>query len=280
MELPDLEVECVGHADAYRRLIDGSSSSHQRALCCVAEQPLVFDVGMDLPLRINPILHLRAEAGRVCAALGVEDGQPGGYCLHRIDAEIGRGRLSALPGEPRPRRDGEPLNHRHDKISRKVDDRAVMTAQALSNFGSYAKPVDGIVFDKAAKLHRSLYVAQSIQLGVVIALASRDKLRGRAGTKIAEIDQRDTGAVARRTERLRRPGPTDGKDRDRAEHRIFRSLEAGSVFTSHPDHDSPVSRYGRQNWQLERRGRQRKRRLSRCWIRECNYGAEPSTQCG
>src|SRR5882724_7167021 len=55
-----LEVERVGGADADRRLVRGIPKRHQRALRRVAEQPLILDIGVNFPLRIDPVGDLGA----------------------------------------------------------------------------------------------------------------------------------------------------------------------------------------------------------------------------
>src|SRR6267142_6591270 len=53
-------LERVGGADADRRLVRGTPKRHQRALRRVAEQPLILDIGVNFPLRIDPVGDLGA----------------------------------------------------------------------------------------------------------------------------------------------------------------------------------------------------------------------------
>src|ERR1700730_8083752 len=71
-----LDIECIGGPHADGGLVRRTSKGYERARRRVAKQPLVFDIGMNFPLRIDPIGHLRAGAIGVRSAFGVEDRQP------------------------------------------------------------------------------------------------------------------------------------------------------------------------------------------------------------
>jgi hypothetical protein len=132
--------------------------------------------------------------------------------MYRIDAKIGRDRFRALPGEARPRRDGEPVDQRHDEIGGHIGDRALMAADALAQFAAQAKPVDRVIFGEPAELERSLDVAQAAQLGMILAVAGRNEFRRRTDPKVTEIDQRNASTVARAAKLGRRAGAANRKD--------------------------------------------------------------------
>src|SRR5258707_7490292 len=71
-----LEVERVGGADADRRLVRATPKRHQRALRRVAEQPRILDIGVNFPMRIDPVRDLSARTGSVRGALSGEGRQP------------------------------------------------------------------------------------------------------------------------------------------------------------------------------------------------------------
>src|SRR5580700_3987289 len=152
--LPNLDVEGVGGTDADRGLVDRTSHGYERAVRGVAEQPLVLDKGMNLPLRIDLIFHLHAGAGRVRSAHRVEHGKPRRHRLRGIDAEIGRDRVGALPRKARAARNSDPPRHRHDEIRGEVGNDAAMTAQPCARLVAQAKPVDREIFDEAAEFER------------------------------------------------------------------------------------------------------------------------------
>src|ERR1700722_9046098 len=195
--LPNLDVEGVGGAEAARGLVDRTPRGRERAVRGVAEQPIVLDKGMNLPLRIDLILHLHAGAGRVRSAHRVEYGKPRRHHLRGIDAEIGRDRLGALPCEARAARNGDRPSDRHDEIRREFGNNAAMAAKPRARLVAQAKPVDRKIFDEPTEFERGIDVPETKEFGMAVLQPRRHELGGGAGTKIAEIDQRDAGAVAR-----------------------------------------------------------------------------------
>ncbi|MGY4357988.1 hypothetical protein ACVW0J_004481 [Bradyrhizobium sp. i1.7.7] len=174
-------------------------------------------------------------------AFGIVHRQPGRHGLHGVDAEIGRSRLGAFPGEARAGRDREPLDQRHDDVGGDIGDRAGISAHALAQFTAQAQPVDREIFDEPAELVCGLDVAKAGQLGIFIAPARRDVFERGAGAKISDVEQRDTGAVAGPAKLVDRSGTANGEDRDRHELPVLRSDEIRRVLSADADHDGPVA---------------------------------------
>src|SRR5664279_2535416 len=70
--LPYLEVERIRRAHADRGLVCRTALDHERAVRGVAEQPGIFDIGTNFPLRIDPVGRLGAGADRVGAPPRIE----------------------------------------------------------------------------------------------------------------------------------------------------------------------------------------------------------------
>src|SRR6187402_1590599 len=73
--LSDLEIERIGCAKADGGLVRRTAARHERTVGGGAKQFLVFDIGAHLPLRIDPVGDLAAEANGVRAPLGFEHRQ-------------------------------------------------------------------------------------------------------------------------------------------------------------------------------------------------------------
>ncbi len=168
----------------------------------------------------------------------------------------------------------------YDEVPGQISREAALTAEALPQFGTSAKPFSREIFNEAAEFHGRLHVAQTVELAIFRRRAPRVVSEDRAGEKSLVVQQRDAGAVARAAKAIRRARAVHGKDRRRAEQIFLGAFKLRLRLALDADRHCPIPQGRREKRQRERRRRESKSRLCRSdgWP---NHGPShyPCQQC-